>query len=535
MDKKKKITVLLESIIIFFLIVFLGNISGSNLFSGDINLIDEGQFGAWANHMLHGKQMFKEIYITYGPLYVYPLYLIFKILGPSMFIVRFYLLLGTALGVIAANLIMYHLDLNRNIRRIAILLLILLPGMTLRQGIGLLTIFLIMNNYNAKPLNNFFIGCLITITLLVSPEIGILIMIILFVFYFYKLLYDRNISINLMGVFSLLTGLFISILIFVYWSIKEGWFYAYLYSTIDVFKTYSGIDLPNGQNFPNPLQLIPHSLEILSWIKYLFSKELLLYWLLLFYLISIFYLFTKFILRNLSKNETKIAIIVFLGMGLYVILLGRYGIGHFFFVLQPAIIIESFFINSLFFYLKKEKKDLIGRILAIIGIFLICLFLLRLISIFRPHFSEFFNNLSYIRFTSNNNINTIGIINISSMQKKHFKIIRNFISKNTKKSDYVFFFNDEPMMYLLVDRINPTKYDLPFIANTKEKRLNLLNDLTVNNPRFIIKDKSTWDVDNVSNEKRQPEIVQFIKENYKQCKIMKSVYVYCPKSDNNAY
>lgn len=83
--KVKRINIFFE--IIFFAILgfFIGSAETLSPFYGNINVIDEGQFAAWANFMLHGKLMFKDMYIVYGPLYVYPLYLLFKFFSPSFF------------------------------------------------------------------------------------------------------------------------------------------------------------------------------------------------------------------------------------------------------------------------------------------------------------------------------------------------------------------------------------------------------------------------------------------------------------------
>src|SRR3989304_5377037 len=111
MEKNKKS--LLISLLIILVAFLIGPTYTSSPFLGNINLIDEGQFGAWVNHMSHGKYLFKDIYLTYGPLYVYPLYLVFKIFTPSAFIIRSYLALGSTLGIVVCYLILQRLNLSK--------------------------------------------------------------------------------------------------------------------------------------------------------------------------------------------------------------------------------------------------------------------------------------------------------------------------------------------------------------------------------------------------------------------------------------
>jgi hypothetical protein len=82
------------------------------------------------------------------------------------------------------------------------------------------------------------------------------------------------------------------------------------------------------------------------------------------------------------------------------------------------------------------------------------------------------------------------------------------------------------MMYLLVNRSNPTRYDLPFIANTLEKRLEVLSSLERTRPKYIFENTLAWAVDGVDNRTRLPEVYAFIKQHYRVIGYIDSYRVY---------
>src|SRR3989344_2652336 len=149
--KKKRLNTILEIVIISFIGFLLGGTSGSP-FYGDVNVIDEGQFAAWANHMLHGKFLFKDIYVTYGPLYVYPLYLLSKIFGPSMFLVRAYITIGALVGIYAVNEILKQFKIEKLLRYLTLVLFALLPIMQLRQAVGYIILLFLFKGIETRKL-----------------------------------------------------------------------------------------------------------------------------------------------------------------------------------------------------------------------------------------------------------------------------------------------------------------------------------------------------------------------------------------------
>lgn len=526
MGKKQKKYIIFEITIAAFFLIIIGNASLISPFFGDINFIDEGQFGAWANHMLLGKQMYKDIYITYGPLYVYPLYLLFKIFSPSAFLVRLYLTMGGITGISVVDLFLHKIQISKYSRWLIIFFMCVLPVMQLRQAAGFLVILLALKNFESKNIIwSFLTGFSVMLAFLISPEIGIFSSILVSIMFVYKFISERTLSLIFSKAFFVFLGCTICSYLFYIWSSSEGWFKDYVNVTQNVLFSFSGINLPNGQNFPNPFMLAPFGKGIFSWIKFVFSKEMLLYWLNFGYVLTLFYFFVKFCARILNKNDKKIIIITLYGLLLYIILVGRSGIGHFFFILSPFLIISGFFIEKLFRLLFEKKEKKIGKFASLILILLIFIFLTRIVLIFRPYFA----NVTVIPRTliiNKNNPKYIGNIYISDKQKEHIWTIQNFVAKNVSQKDNIFFFNDEPMMYLLINKVNPARYDLPFIANTKDKRLEILNSFINKPPKYIIEDKDVWSVDGIGSAIRLPEVFYFINANYVKSTLTKGIIVY---------
>lgn len=517
MEKDKKYLIL-ETVVIFLIAFFLGSSLFVTPFFGEINFIDEGQFGAWSYQMLNGKLMYKDIYITYGPLYVYPLFVLFKIFGPSAFLVRLlYVTLNSALGIALVNLLLHQMEFKKVSRWLVIFLLFALPGISLRMSLGFLIIPCLLKAISEKKhLLSFIVGALLSIAFLISPEIGLFSALLVFVFYLYFLIAQADLKFILGKILWTALGSVLVLALFFFWSKGEGWFSSYMEVTKDVLISFSGINSPNGTAFPNPLKL-GYSI---------FSKEMLLYWELFFYLITSLYLFVKTAMKTISKHDRFLIFLSLYGLLLYVILIGRSG--HFFFTLPILIIIAVYFAQELFLILVNIHKKYLERILALTLLIIILAFSIRLFLIFRPHFSKI-ASLLISTTKPRDNPKGVGPILISNTQKEKIKNMQNFISENTTREEKVFFVNDEPMMYLLVDRSNPTRFDLPYIANTKEKRMEILNDLIEKKPKYIFENIDAWAVDGISNIRRLPEIVEFLKKNYTKETLIGNAIVYSSK------
>ena len=213
------------------------------------------------------------------------------------------------------------------------------------------------------------------------------------------------------------------------------------------------------------------------------------------------------------------------GVLMYTILLSRNGIGHFFFTLSPLIILIVYFIDKALRIVKQKKSKRIEKSVALIGVLAISLFVLRLLAINRPEIIKKFTFPFSVSLFKQNPVR-FGPMSVSSVQEQQLSIIQNYILQQTTEKDNIFLFSNEPVVYMLVDRINPTRYDLPFVANPLEKRLELIFDLTRNPPRYIIENQKSWAVDGVSNRQRLPEVYEYLEKQYHKTAVIGNYIVY---------
>lgn len=512
MDKKQKIISIIVYIAIVFFLVFIGTGNVSSPFFGDINLIDEGQIGAWMLHLFDGQHLYIDTYAAYGPFYIYPIYLISKIFGPSVFLLRIIVIVIYGLiTILIIQEILKKLQISY-FYQVYTILMLLVWGLSIRLGIAFLSI---LASYLAMEKKNYLwsmlAGLCLSSSFLVSIDMGIFATFVCLLLFIYNLIFIKNIKIMFKKLFFLFLSSMFVFRLFYFWSSREGWFNSYIYSMVDDLFTYTGVNLSIGKNFPNALQLAPHNFYLLSWVKYILSQPMFLYWLLFFYVLTFYYFILRIVTKTFKKQDMLVLLIVIFGFLLSTILIGRQG--HFGFTVAPVFIIFAYYLNNLTKFIK-TTRDKSEKIFSMILIFIIFAFSIRLISIFRPHFASILNIPSAV--LNSTKLNYVGHIYISSSQEKSIQLIQDFITKNTKPTDKVYFFDNEPMLYFLVNRSDPTRFDLPETANTIYKRYEILNAIIKDQTKYIIYDTKAWPPDEISNSKRLPEINEYININYKK-------------------
>lgn len=519
--EKSKIVYIISVFLISLIPIFFGSLLFVSPFFGDINLIDEGQFLAWANHMFHGKLMYKDIYITYGPLYVYPVFLIVKFVEDSVFAFRFYsIALNGVLGILSVSLLLRRINLSLFSKITILLLITLIPGITIRLVPAILAIFFITGRRSS--LNNFLLGVVSAMSLLISQEIGVFVGMISMMSIFFGVIQEKRIREIIFRIVNFFVGFFIISSLFFVWSSYEGWFESYLLVSRDVLTSFSGINLPNGKAFPNLISNFTSITSFQGMLRAAVSKDILMYSTILLYIITFFFLVYKFAVREFLSQHMTITYINILGIFLFALIIGR--AGNFFLMYTPAIIILVFFAENIIRSLDFKRRIELAHLIIIF--ILICLFIIRTFVIFRPHFYQLPTSIKAVYATYETSAR-VGNINISDGQTAYIEMLQDYIAKNTNDNDYIFFWSNEPMIYFLSDRQNPTAYDLPYIANTIEKRFEIVASLKESRPKFIFYNTRSWAVDEVDNKKRLPEVTSYVNLNYKKCDIIGNVEIYC--------
>ncbi len=517
MEKKSVIFTILFLVIIFLWLLIIGQGNGISGFFGNVNIIDEGQYAAWIINVFHGKLIYKDIFIQYGPLEIFGIYILMSIFGHSLFFVRFVTeTLMTFLGIWVIFEFQKYLRVNKVVNFITLFFLLLIPGVTLRYWIGVLCIFFAIKALRENSAKySIILGFLLALSLLITIDVFIFSSIVVFSYFTYHFLINEvNFKLKKVVIHTLL-GVFCILIPFVFVASKMGFLNSYIDSSKYIITSVSGVNLPNGQGLP---QINFHSsgTSPLSLIKFISSKEILFYFsaIILFSYLSFFLI--KFLLRTNSKEDTPVFLTTIFSLFLYFSIIGRSG--HYFLVLSFVILISGYILSEL---IKIKSKSKSVKFLKILFILLFVVFDVRHFLIFRYNI---FSNIINSKIT--NNVSGVYPIYISKTQAKDIKDLQNFVKKETKIHAPIYVLNNEPGLYFLLNRKDSTKYDLPLLAGTLEKRLDTIDQLKKNPPFFIIEDKNAWGVDDIPDIKRQPEVFKYVKTNYKLFKTIDSFNIY---------
>lgn len=480
----------------------------------DLNLIDDGQYAAWVNNMFYGKVIYRDIYVQYGPLSVFPVYFLMMLFGHSFFFVKFWNLVQAAIAVTFVMLILRSYSISKYLQFLTFLSLILIPGANLRYMIGAMVLASFIFGVSKRSFALMkFSGVLLALSFFTSIEVGIFTFVVLSTFLIAKYVLNRNAGDLLIAIKNFISGFFVTTSLFLLVFGYQGWLGSYLATTFEFIFALSGADLPNGYGLPNIFREsgVGSLIEI---FRGLISRYSLFY--ISFILLSSF--ISGLIIRVILHRRH--ADIFFLLLSLYTLLIylsiiGRSG--HFFNTFPFVIFIGVYLVDLLVKHLNRRRKTIASLFVLV----LVTLFVLRYIIIVRVAASETFK--LYERSVS---IERAQPLRISLVQSNNLKPILDFISDKSSSEDSIYILNNSPGLYFLVNRKNATRYDLPLLAGTLDKRLEIVSQLSQNSPKFIIEDLKAWDVDEVSDMKRMPEIFDFVKENYIYSRVVGNFRVY---------
>lgn len=485
---------------------------------GDINLIDEGQYSAWVTNMLHGETMYKDFYLQYGPLMVYPYYFFAKVFGISFFSFRLWDVMQIGLSITIFVAILKFLKVKRIFLVFSVVTLLLVPGLNLRYLLGLTILFLCIN-FCIRQSKIYLIasGILLGAIFYASFEFASISLVLLLLLGILFMIFSAEFKEIIKSMIFFLISFFFSFLIFYLIFFKIGFVNLYFLSTLNFIKDLSGQNLPNGQGL---LPVLGASMNISEYLRALVSRVSLFYISLVMLTISSAIL----IIRVSVTKKTKDLFVLFASLYALLInfsIIGRSG--HYFSVFPFCLFVFLYLINSSYEYLKKINVKFFYIMLFLFGIYLV-----RHILIFR---TDLFHSISLL--TNVSQIEKVSPIRITKNQETDIKTIQDFVSRRVKKNEKIYILNNDPGLYFLVDRLNATRYDLPLLAETIGMRYEIVNQLKENHPIFIIEDKNAWAVDGVSDRQRMPEVFNYVIQNYKFKTNVGSYIIYSLKPISN--
>lgn len=506
MGKKSLMYLSLLLLIVFLWLLVIGQASGISALYGDIGLIDEGQYAAWVNHMLRGKLMYRDFYLPYGPLHVYILYILVKYVGISFFFIRLWLTtVGVFLGICISVLILFKLRVTPIVRGITTVFLLLLPGVGIRNFIGIFCIWLVWSSSKKAYARATVAGIMLAVSVLQSIEVGLFTFCVVFGYFVFRLVRSRKPfeELKIPGVTFL--GLLFTFLLFAVFANGQGWLGSYIETTTSVITSASGVNLANGQGLPSVF-VAEQQHTLVGTLKFLFAKPALFYWSLFLLLIFLSIILIRAVLRISTREDGLLFLIICFGLLSYGSIVGRSGHNLLF---APLILLcGSYFLSLLLSAWK--RNGFATKVLCIFATVLFLAYGCRYLLIYK------FSFLSNIRemHTMNTKTERVMPLAISSTQARNILALQEYIDSHSKRTDTIFIFSSSPAFYFLFDRENPTKYDLPFLAYSQEKRREIVRSLRQNPPKFILEDSKAWAVDEVSDRQRLPEVISYILQHY---------------------
>ena len=492
-----------------------------------INMLDGGLLVYGTERVMEGSVLYKDIFTLYAPGHYYLLGGFMKILGFNLFSERLY---SCIIGGVLAFLVFYiSKRIINNIKfsiAASLIFIFLVQLQNDRMLFALLALlFLIEYDYNHLKLNSIWwpiiIGLLTGMSIIMSQEVGIYLVLALCSFLLWKLFVEkkRNIkqTVNLKSVahqaILFLSGLAIIVIPVVFYFYKHGalheMFYCLFWYPIYAFPETMSLPFPN----------------LFSSLLSTFSSPSLgsfhnLAGCVLFYLTIAIYTTTAIFLvsrlnphHDYSKRDSYVFLVLVFGILSFKTATVRSDIPHLMFCITPAVILGCFLLDKLYVRLSNNLTSLIGNKSKKLVAFKCSVVVIFLILVF-------YGQIGHLTLViKNNNYEKLGLdraqnISVPKNEKENITNVVKYIKNNTASSDKIFVVPYQAMFYFLSDRDTPTKYDifLPGYVNQHEQ-IQLVQQLEREKPKFIIYGHDC-DVDGKPFETYAPIIHNYIKQQW---------------------
>ncbi|OGL39029.1 MAG: hypothetical protein A3C43_06760 [Candidatus Schekmanbacteria bacterium RIFCSPHIGHO2_02_FULL_38_11] len=487
---------------------------------------DDGQFSAVVNELMRGKILYKDVWIPYPPLQIYPLFFTFKIFGATILIQKIYFYLLGGLGKILGYLTARSLLKNRFfVIFFSIILLSQFLFNHIRVSLGLIILLIIFKFLEKKKYFWIFsTGIFLGIAFLFSQETTLCALAGAF---------GSLLVFSLSDEFPKKVFLKSSLLMFSGIVIFPSLFFLYFYSVgalkpfFEVLIKYPIYVSSGFQGLPFPVIDISNSIFSVRELLSLITDTLFLFYLPIgIYILTLIYLVISGIQKKFNTEKIKILFVLIFGILAFRTALGRSDIHHLFFSISPAILISIYFMERLFIRAKdllhiKSLKPVM-KFEVVFMILLLIMFLVYFMKVF--NLKNFFEEERLINYwITKTNVNEEGLATLNlkrgggvrtlTEQANHFEKVISYISKKTDYNEPVFIFPQQAVYYFLADRVNPTRYCLGYLAITKKMREEAIRDLIQNGTKKIIYELDQ-EIDGISGEEYSPELSEYIFENY---------------------
>lgn len=560
MKKIKKAIKILEKFIDYFmfptLIFFMSY--DPNFFHGFLVTNDEGYHLALINGILHGKVIYRDMYMLYGPLLEYLPAALMKIFGPSLVLFRGFYHFGTIFSLIFA----YFLARSVIRTRFFLFLLTWLLLVTkvcpfwssrwggIRTGIGFLALIVVIVYIRRKRWYwLFFAGVITGVSFLTSQDIGICVifgsLVTLLGLFFLNHYHQKTVGVQLKTCFKEIsayaTGFMAIVLPFVIYASSVGAFFAYLKTCF--------IDVP--YKFPKffvtsyPFLPLPDNLSFSAWFSFLNSRSFYFYGAILIYFLGTIYLIVKAIKKESVSNF--FCILPLLSFGALLLKLATrqiYGM-QFNMAAPPILIIGTFLMEGIFLRCKTILKR---RLKNIFKVELLCIIVILSLSFSYINMATMpYQNIiniiktykwaEVVKFLGQEetatpeqiyaersgrwgrlNLERAKGILVPQEQAEILTEVVDYIKKNTFPDEPIFVFSHNGQYFFLTDRLGATRfYSVIHASVDPEYQNEIIKDLQRSKLRYIIYVADAYvftDLKKVPNEVRLSMVFNYMKQNY---------------------
>lgn len=485
-----------------------------------IFLGEDGENLAWVQSIFSGGVYGKDFFCLYGPMFIYPLAAIMKIFGATVAVERFY---KYFLDLVAYSIVIFFLYKTVQSKAIfvvsSVVYFLVFPMFYsisvnfthLRFVLGILPLALLYIYFgNGKKYLLPIVGAVIGQSLLFSQETGIAACIAVFGTLFICFLSDHQWRSFLRHSLLVAGGCLLSISPMIAYISWKGAFISLLDSLYGFPKLAA---LGSGGVPAPPLE---------EFISNPFGDAFFYYWAILLYVFSSIYLISRVLINKPNRNDLlRLSLLIF-GVILYVIAVRRPIDESIHKAFHPVLLLIFLLIDdALTGIIARRNIVRLGHTVLFVGLILFTFALFV-----ESGFVKMMIDRSEAALIPADKLSRVPLgYRIPSVKRGgiyfdkgtalSILLIKDFLEKNTRQGDYVYFFPNEAVYYFLFDRNNPTRYAISYFAITADQRKDLIADLERNKPVYIIYSKNTWRIDDIAEGIQEPEVVAYINMKYR--------------------
>jgi hypothetical protein len=465
---------------------------------------EEGQYLAWVQSILNGGIYGRDFHCLYGPMLIYPLVWFMKVIGTTAATFRLYCFFHNlaAYGIIVTFL--YRtLRFKTTFVVAAAVYLWVFPSFNpsasyLRVTLGMLPILLVYL-YQNNPGKWLLIatGLILGQSVLFSQEVGVCSTLAVIATFFVWRLPERRFRILLHEAGIIFAGGAVSVAPMLGYFIANG----VLGNIVKNLMAHPRLLALGFTTLPFP--------DIRVFLHAPFAEAAPIFYSAIFvYILSALYLVPLLILGRRDRNTLlRMALLVF-GIFLYRSVLARSDAAHGMFVLPPAVLLVYLFVDDAMSGLKTAVS---ARRVTQIAVIILSIIMLALVSARSSPFSLWRMAASYR--TSVPQLPRMGVP-ASPETSDTIAGIHSFLEANTRPGEYVCFFPNEAAFYFIFNRNNPTRYANAIFAGTTEQRLEMIRDLELKRPAYVIYNLNPIGLDGIRATHFVPEVDGYIRSNY---------------------